>query len=339
MNTIVNMCFGSHLYGTSTPTSDLDTKSVFIPPVREIVLQRVRDHESDRRDKIVGEKNTKDDIDREAFALHRYLALVAEGQTMALDMLFAPASAMLSEPSPIWREISRNRPRLLSRQTAKFVTYCENQAKKYGIKGSRIHSVRNILRWLDRAIDQRGGSTRLRDVAASLPDFIAAHELQHVQIVHLQQPGRKEPMPHIECCDLKASFSISLNAARAIYERIMVRYGARALMAETNQGVDWKAVSHSVRIGRQAVEVLTTGHIEFPRPEAAHLLAIKLGQLSYLAVAAEIEQLLETVKTVQKTSILPDEPDHAFIDDLVYRAYGAAVSSHFRLTNAEKSVI
>lgn len=36
MTTIVRVKFGSHLYGTNTPTSDLDFKSVHIPPARDI---------------------------------------------------------------------------------------------------------------------------------------------------------------------------------------------------------------------------------------------------------------------------------------------------------------
>jgi predicted nucleotidyltransferase len=331
MKVLVEMQFGSHLYGTSTPTSDVDTKSVFIPPVTEILLQRVQDHVSDRREKQFGEKNTPDDIDREAFALHRFLALVAEGQTMAVDMLFAPDFVMLREPAPVWTEIVANRSRLLSRQIAKFLTYCENQAKKYGIKGSRIHSVRNILAWFNTAICEHGSATRLRVAAPSLVDFIIEHKLQHAQIVYLEQLGHAEPLPHLEVCGLKAPYSISLNDARAIYQRIMDNYGARALMAETNQGVDWKAVSHAVRIGRQAVELLATGHVEFPRPEAAHLLAIKLGQVPYLHVADEIEQLLEMVKAAQATSVLPEEPDFAFIDSLVIQTYGRSVVEHFGL--------
>ena len=37
---VVMMKFGSHLYGTSTPASDLDYKSVWIPPAKNIILQQ-----------------------------------------------------------------------------------------------------------------------------------------------------------------------------------------------------------------------------------------------------------------------------------------------------------
>lgn len=38
MKRIVRIKFGSHLYGTDTPASDLDYKSVHIPDARDIIL-------------------------------------------------------------------------------------------------------------------------------------------------------------------------------------------------------------------------------------------------------------------------------------------------------------
>src|SRR5262245_57892462 len=42
MRLIVEMRFGSHLYGTATPLSDLDYKGIYVPDGRDILLQRVR---------------------------------------------------------------------------------------------------------------------------------------------------------------------------------------------------------------------------------------------------------------------------------------------------------
>ena len=38
--TLVRMQFGSHVYGTNTPASDLDFKAVHLPPARDILLPR-----------------------------------------------------------------------------------------------------------------------------------------------------------------------------------------------------------------------------------------------------------------------------------------------------------
>ena len=42
MDMVVKIKFGSHLYGTNMPTSDLDYKSVYVPEGDDILLQRVQ---------------------------------------------------------------------------------------------------------------------------------------------------------------------------------------------------------------------------------------------------------------------------------------------------------
>lgn len=98
MQTIVEMTFGSYLYGTQTPALDLDIKAIYIPNARGYLLQRIQPVVSYKRPKMQGEKNTSEDIDNEAYSIAKFLELLAEGQTVALDMLFAPQQAMREKP-------------------------------------------------------------------------------------------------------------------------------------------------------------------------------------------------------------------------------------------------
>ena len=152
MKTLVEIRFGSQLDGTSTPESDIDLKSASCRRPTTSCWQRVKTTINNKRPKQPFEKNVAGDVDQEAYALHRYLSLLAEGQTVALDMLFAPEWAMTMEPVLLWQEIVVNRHRLLSRRASSFLGYCRTQANKYGIKGSRVHAVRNIVEWFDAAI-------------------------------------------------------------------------------------------------------------------------------------------------------------------------------------------
>ena len=76
MDLVVEMRFGSHLYGTATPQSDLDYKAVYLPDCRDILLQRVRSTLVLSPDKAAGQRNSPGDIDREIFSLQRYLELL-----------------------------------------------------------------------------------------------------------------------------------------------------------------------------------------------------------------------------------------------------------------------
>src|SRR5689334_19029137 len=124
MNKIIEIKFGSHLYGTDTLNSDLDIKAVYLPEARDICLGTVKRNICTHRPKQHGERNTKDDVDVEVFSLGEYLKLLLEGQTMALDMLFAlqrPEMVQRFAGAELFDHIHENRFRLLNRQVNAFL--------------------------------------------------------------------------------------------------------------------------------------------------------------------------------------------------------------------------
>lgn len=97
MNKILEMKFGSHLYGTDTPESDLDFKAIYLPSAREIVLGNYKRTDNHSRKKKLCERNTKDDVYVEILSLDQFLKLLTEGQTMALDILFGMRAEDMTE--------------------------------------------------------------------------------------------------------------------------------------------------------------------------------------------------------------------------------------------------
>lgn len=322
ITTIVRMRFGSHLYGTATADSDLDIKAVYLPAARDILLQRVKAAVTSERIKARGEKNTAEDTDFEAYSPAKFLELLAEGQTVALDMLFAPPSALLDEPSAVWRDIQALAPRLFSKTTTAFVGYCRQQARKYGTKGDRLAAVRAALDGLIAIEAIHGAQEKLSVAETELRLMADAHPL--LAIVQLPNPDGSLAS-YFDIAGKKAIFSASIKVARSLAQSLFDEFGARTRAAEANAGVDWKAMSHAVRIAGQAVEFLDTGRVTFPRPDAAHLLAIKLGQVAYDQVGEEIETLLSEVEAAAGRSSLPATCDASVAEDFLADLYGRIV--------------
>lgn len=319
---IVEMRFGSHLYGTDTPESDVDVKGVYMPEAQAILLQRVTPSVTASRDKDAGERNRPGDVDREYYSLQRYLGLLSAGQTVAIDMLFAPETAMTRPPSSLWRDIQANAHRFVSRRASAFVRYCRQQANKYGIKGSRVAAARSALVLIQAAEDQHGTAARLGKIDSALARFAA--ETQHIALVDAELRGGVV-VRQLEVCGRTIPLTSSIKTAREIVQRLVAAYGQRTRQAERHEGVDWKALSHAVRVGREAVELFGTGRIVFPLPYADHLMRIKRGAIPYTVVADEIEQLLDAVTAAAAGSSLPEVPDEAAMNELVLRAYRARV--------------
>jgi hypothetical protein len=128
------------------------------------------------------------------------------------------------------------------------------------------------------------------------------------------------------CCNRKAPYTITVKEAYNIYSKLYSNYGTRAKAAKTNEGVDWKACSHAVRVARQAIELASTGEIVFPLTYAEHLVRIKTGQIDFEKVGKEIEDLLGQVESAFEHSTLPTKPDREWVDDFIYQIYSKEIT-------------
>lgn len=322
MTTIVRMQFGSHVYGTNVPTSDLDFKAVHIPSAEDILLQRVRPAVNTRTKADGTKKNGPDDVDFESFSLQKHMTMLLEGQTVALSMLFTPEQWII-EKTPLWDTIRAQKDRWLHRKVSAFAGYCRQQANKYGIRGSRVAASRAAMTWAEKMIYTHGLRAKLRDHWPEVEAF--AHVgLEYVAIASGTH-GDGQPVRFLEVCNRKVQEHATFKEAHAICKRVFDEYGHRALLAETNQGVDWKACMHAVRVAHEAEELLTQHTITYPRPEADLLLAIRKGELPYKDVAEMLETGLDRLEECAKKSTLPDQGDHQAADDLVMATYRAQI--------------
>lgn len=317
MKTIYETAFGSHLYGTSTPSSDRDYKGVFIPDARSIVMGTVPHVITNNTKKNNLDKNSNEDIDYELYSLKKYLQLTAEGQTVALDMLFSSQSNMATVKTDVWDVIWNNRDRLFSKQCASFIGYARTQANKYGIKGSRVAASREALELLKTFDKQK----KLGEYDDLIVDHLKKFPQEFINIIEIPQESGQTIIKHLEVCNRKLPYTFKVKECVEIVQRLFDEYGKRALAAENNDGVDWKALSHAVRIGEQAIEFLRTSFITFPRDNAQELLDIKKGNVDYKKVAEKIEQLLIDVEKESDRSTLPEFPDNDWIDNFVYSVY------------------
>ena len=324
MNKIIEIKFGSYLYGTNTENSDLDLKGIYLPSGRDIVLEQSKRNISVSRPKAEFEKNHKDDVDSEIFSLKEYLRLLIEGQTVALDMLFAPEEFKLFKGPDyhLFETIYANKDRLLSKGILSFIGYARKQASKYGIKGSRVRAVRDTIEFLQ-TLPERD---LLKDVRVQLDSFVARGD-EFIRYVEMPDPN-EAILTFFEVCGRKLQMTNSVKYSLSVLNKIYTEYGQRARLAEVNDGIDWKALSHAVRVNFEGQELLTTGFITFPCPEKQLLLDIKTGKLPYKEVEVIIEKGLQDLEVAQKNSILAAKPDEQWAEDFLYDVYSRIVKGN-----------
>ncbi|QEG10956.1 nucleotidyltransferase [Klebsiella phage KMI12] len=336
MKTIVKSYFGSHLYGTSTPESDVDFKEIFVPHPRDVLLCQAMNH-TNRNTNNSATKNTKDDIDHELFSLKYFFKLAADGETVALDMLHTPPELVVASDLPeVWKFIQDNRARFYTTDMKAYLGYVRKQAGKYGVKGSRLadlHKVLDVIRdvpeWkYDDRPQQKGINERwkVQDIAEKLP---LGEFLEWTTFVDHKSGEQK----FYNVLGRKFQTTITVKEMKYSLEKLDAEYGERARKAEANEGVDWKALSHALRGGLQLQEIYSTGDLKYPLVHAPLIKKIKAGELPFKEVQDILETTVDAVERLAhqaEKNGMPKKVDMKFWDDFVEKVYLENHNSYYK---------
>ena len=310
---VVKMEYGSHLYGLNHAGSDTDYKAIALPTAKQIIMQQANFDIKLSTGTDKG-KNTADDIDDEVMSLQRFLKQAMDGKNTAIDMLHASPEQVMTS-SPIWEELQSKRHMFYTKDMSSYVDYVQGQAAKYGVKGSRLAALKDAMDELKKYVGHNDGyEWTLGDVREFLPTG------EHAYFVESETKNGKQEF--YEICQRKFDFKNKVSYVLDNMGKIYEGYGHRAKLAETNDGVDWKAVSHALRAGFQAKHIYQSGGFSYPLPETAFIMDVKMGRVDYkTGVQPAIEELVAEVKVLAEASTLPETCDREYWEEWLYQKH------------------
>lgn len=290
---IAKVTFGSHLYGTTTPTSDRDFKGVFMPSQEQILLGRIP-----KTLPLPGKS-----LDGDLYSLHHFLRLAMQGQTVAIDMLFCPERQVERGPlARVWDDIRFNREKLLSRNMNAFTGYTRSQAAKYSLKGDRLNAL--II---------------FHSIIAEQPDEFRMSTIWDV-LPRDEERTTPKGIRELRIAGKWFDETTQIGLVKETVNKIINKYGSRTRSAADATGVDWKAMSHAVRVIEELKEIVQTGNLVFPLASANTLLSIKSGQRPLVEVENMIDVGLRDLNLLVEQSSLPVSVDTEFWDDFLMNA-------------------
>jgi len=322
---------GSHLYGTNTPDSDIDERGVFIPSEKYFYgfLEKTEQFE-----------DKKNDITY--FEIRKFMKLAMENNPNIVELLYIPKDKWLQNTVD-WLEIYKNRDLFISKKCKyTFSGYAHSQF-------NRIKLHRNWLLNPPKKKPERkdfglseNKSDLTRDQIGAL-NVLVAMKLENIKEFH---PLKEQLEQMTETYDFKALCKqfkeIDKDAVQTILpisdqfieilqkenayaeaERHFNQYEnwkknrnpVRAKLEEKN-GYDTKFCMHLFRLISECEELLTTGTITFPRPDAKFLLEIKNGLYNYDEISSYIENYDTKFNDLYEKSTLPYSANKVAIDRL-----------------------
>ena len=171
---------GSHMYGLSTDTSDIDYLGVYIPTKVQLLLNNFPHH--------IGLPK-ESGVDLQIWSLHHFMKLACQGETMAIDLIHSPDDCIMVIDDD-WLDIQNNKKRFYTKEMKSFVSYARKQAAKYGLKGDRIKELQYVREFLQIVIDF-DSEKKLKDVWEHLPNGEHIHFLEDEHPRMYQVCGKK----------------------------------------------------------------------------------------------------------------------------------------------------
>lgn len=220
------------------------------------------------------------DPDSVVYSIRRFFELLIMGDPGALEILYAPKSSIIKE-SGIGSVLINHRSLFITKQSIRRIFgYAQSEWRK--VTGTQLVPIKRIP-----TEDEVVENIR--------------------QIFH---PGREEMDEIIRL--LFISHKREIRSAKR-------KLGRKRKRQIERHGYCTSSACHTIRLLEQAIELINTGELTFPRPNAKLLLSIKKGELSFEDVEEIYKTYISRSEFVEKPPHLPDKPPIKQIRNLYYQ--------------------
>jgi Cu/Ag efflux protein CusF len=310
--------FGSKLFGTDNPNSDTDYKGIFISSRRDILLKRDIEHYNFNSNDN-NTRNSKEDVDLQLFSIYKFFHLLKKGETGAMDMLFS----IFREDTQIYNDtkfteiIKRNYKRFYNRNLHSFIGYCVGQSKVYNVRGERFNELHQFVE-LFQSLAKTEKNSKLSILFPKIEEMFQKHPYKYINFVMapiVRGSGKAQEGQYIEVLGKRFLGTVTVGYFSEKITEMEQQFGNRAKASA--KGVDYKALSHAVRVIDEVEELIDDNFITFPLKNRAYITSIKEGQESLESVMDYIDEKLTLVQEKLTHSSLPEKSDELFIDELI----------------------
>ena len=279
---------GSHLYGTSTPDSDMDSRGVCVVPINDML------------DPFQNFEQFEDNVekDRTIFNLPKFFQLASKANPNIIELLYAPKESLVTLTSQ--GKLLLDNVTLFASQLARqtFIGYSYSQLKRINLHRE----------WL---LNPPSKKPLRKDFG--LPEMShfgleRIDNLIHAPVDTIKDEWREYALAEQSYRSAKQYWDN--------YENWMKNRNPKRFEIEKKYGFDSKHALHLYRLLTEGLEFLTTGRIIFPRPDRGVLLDIRNGVYSYDELMKMTSDFEDKINNVQ--SSLPKKPNINKLKELYY---------------------
>lgn len=339
---------GSKLYGTDNENSDTDIKGIFLPNYEDLILCKAPKHYTSSTGSML-DKNSNNDIDETYYSIQYFLELLSKGETNAVDLFFSFTNKnSIIFIDDFWKtSIPLIIEKCITKNVKSYMSYCKSQAFKYSVKGEKLNNFREFEKFCEKYIHEIFHDHDITLYDAMVNEFFN-NEFKHEFDNWINYPiteknkiqfykganfnfgdhcyiivaSNKESF--LQISDVKFPIKDGIRASYYKVKKVIGSYGKRAENAAADNGADYKAISHCVRVLFQVEELLKFGSISFPLKEAEFIKSIKYKttELSFDGIMDFINEKIDYIENILlPKSALRDKADYKWIEKFILKQY------------------
>ena len=294
---------GSKLYGTDSENSDTDIKFIYLSDKKDILLKK--DKDTIKITKNTNKfKNTKYDIDLDGISIHKFFSLLKKSETTSIDLLFSifNKTSTINKRNYFIEKIKGNYESLISKNTKAFEGFTLSQTLKYENKSKKYNFLKEFLNELKKHTNENNILKNILYLDIFKNENIKTYYKNNLKYITIM--GKDYP----ETCKVSYFFD-SLHT-------FLDKYGERTKNIKNN--IDYKSLSHALRLSYELKELLTTSFITFPLKNREEIKQVKYSKtLKIEEILNKINEISDNIEYFKNISDLNDKVDEAVMDKLL----------------------
>ncbi len=310
--------YGSKLYGTDNPNSDTDYKGIFIPSRESVLLKRDIEHYNFNSNSN-NTRNSKDDIDLQLFSIYKWFSLLKKGETGAIDILFSlfRADTQVYSDREFTDMIMQNYRKFYNKNLHSFLGYCVGQSKIYNVRGERFNELHLFVEYFNALVKEQG-EQKLEIMYPTIEKLFSEKRYKYIKFITAptsRGSGEAKEGIYVEVLGKRFLGTVTVKYFSQRIIEMEEQFGNRARASA--KGVDFKALSHAVRVIDEVEELIDDNFITFPLKNRVYITSIKEGHEELEDVMDYIDKKLTVVQEKLENSSLPDRSDEEFMDGVL----------------------
>lgn len=311
---ILKIRAGSHLYGTNTENSDNDYLGVYLNTKEELLgLQKSEELTQNIESKLENGRNTKYAVDCKFYELRKFCSLALKCNPTILEILFVNKENIL-EITPEGEELLKLKHKFLSKHLCNsFMGYAIAQERKAFTKSENIKQIENLYSLL-KIYSKVIMSMTMNELIKKDPSLGMEIERRITKYKNEQNDDM------FSCGDLKFSMNVLV---KKLMDSLKLRLDKASWRKDgiLQYGLDYKFLSHNVRLMHEGIELLTTKDLILPLQYRELIKYIKEGKMENNEIIRYMQTLKEKFRELEKNNNLPDKGDYKVINDFIIKTY------------------